>query len=131
LLAHVLLVALGGAVGSALRFLTSLAAAHWISDTFPYGTMIVNLAGAFAIGLVQEVAIEGALMTNETRLFLTAGVMGGLTTYSTFSYETVTLLERNAWLAAWANIVVTTALALALCVAGMAVGRAIVAGIRA
>ena len=130
MLEHVLLVALGGAIGSALRFLTSVAAAHWLGEAFPYGTMIVNLVGAFAIGFVQEVAVDTLLIPEDARLFLTTGVMGGLTTYSTFSYETVKLFEENAWLAAWTNIVGTTALALALCVAGMAVGRRCVSAIR-
>jgi CrcB protein len=123
-LEHVLLVALGGAIGSALRFLTSLAAAHWIGEAFPYGTLIVNLVGAFAIGFVQELAIDTRLIPEGARVFLTTGVKGGLTTYSTFSHETVRLFESDAWLAAWVNIVGTTALALAFCVAGMSVARA-------
>jgi CrcB protein len=120
----VLLVALGGAIGSAFRFLASAAAVHWLGEAFPYGTLIVNLVGAFAIGFVQQVATETLLIPEGARLFLTSGLMGGLTTYSTFSYETVRLFEENAWVAAWTNIVGTTALALALCVAGMAVARA-------
>ena len=127
MLEHVLLVALGGAIGSALRFVTSATAAHWLGVTFPYGTMIVNLVGAFAIGFVQQVAIATGVIPEGVRVFLTAGLMGGLTTYSTFSYETVRLFEGNAWLAAWTNIVGTTSLALALCVAGMAAARACVA----
>ena len=130
MLEHVLLVALGGAIGSALRFLTSLAAAHWLGESFPYGTLIVNLVGAFAIGFVQQVATETLLIPEGARLFLTTGVMGGLTTYSTFSYETVKLVEGDAWVAAWTNVVGTTALALALCVAGMAVARACVPMLR-
>jgi CrcB protein len=126
----VLLVALGGAIGSALRFLASTAALHWLGAMFPYGTLIVNLAGAFAIGFVQGAAIDTGLIPERARLFLTTGVLGGLTTYSTFSYETVKLFETNAWLAAWANIVGTTALALTLCVAGMAVARAWVPMVR-
>jgi CrcB protein len=125
-----LLVALGGAIGSALRFLTSLAAVHWLGETFPYGTMIVNLLGAFAIGLVQQVASDTLLIPDNARVFLTTGVMGGLTTYSTFSYETVKLMEANAWLGAWTNIAVTTALALALCALGMTVGRMLLLSVR-
>ncbi len=106
-----------------LRFLTSLAAAHWLGDGFPYGTMIVNLSGAFVIGLVQQVGSDTLLIPDSVRIFLTTGMMGGLTTYSTFSYETVRLMETNAWPQAWINIVVTTTVALALCFLGMAVGR--------
>jgi len=124
----VLLVAVGGAIGSILRFLTSIAATQWFGAEFPYGTMIANLSGAFVIGLVQQIGTESLLISDNTRIFLTTGMMGGLTTYSTFSYETVRLMETNAWTQAWINIVVTTALALALCFLGIAVGRLVLGG---
>ena len=117
------MVALGGAIGSVLRYLASLAAAEWLGAEFPYGTMIVNLSGAFVIGLVQQVGSDTLLIPDNVRLFLTTGMMGGLTTYSTFSYETVRLMETNAWHQAWINVVLTTAAALGLCFLGMAVGR--------
>jgi CrcB protein len=119
----VLLIGLGGAIGSILRFLTSLVAAHWFGAEFPYGTLIVNLSGAFVIGLVQQVGSETLLIPDNVRIFLTTGMMGGLTTYSTFSYETVRLMETNAWHQAWINIFVTTTVALSLCFLGIAVGR--------
>jgi CrcB protein len=119
----VLLIGLGGAIGSILRFLTSLVAAHWFGAEFPYGTLIVNLSGAFVIGLVQQVGSETLLIPDNVRIFLTTGMMGGLTTYSTFSYETVRLMETNAWHQAWINIFVTTTIALSLCFLGIAVGR--------
>jgi fluoride exporter len=119
----VLLVGLGGAIGSILRFLTALVAAHWFGSEFPYGTLIVNLSGAFVIGLVQQLGGEALLIPDNVRLFLTTGMMGGLTTYSTFSYETVRLMETNAWNQAWINIFVSTTIALSLCFLGMAVGR--------
>jgi len=124
----VLLVAVGGAIGSVLRFLTSIAATQWLGAEFPYGTLIANLSGAFVIGLVQQIGTESLLISDNTRIFLTTGMMGGLTTYSTFSYETVRLMETNAWTAAWINIVVTTALALGLCFLGIAVGRLVLGG---
>jgi CrcB protein len=119
----VLLIGFGGAIGSILRFLTSLVAAHWFGAEFPYGTLIVNLSGAFVIGLVQQVGSETLLIPDNVRIFLTTGMMGGLTTYSTFSYETVRLMETNAWHQAWINIFVTTTVALSLCFLGIAVGR--------
>ncbi len=124
-----LLVGLGGAIGSILRFLTALVAAHWFGSEFPYGTLIVNLSGAFVIGLVQQLGGEALLIPDNVRLFLTTGMMGGLTTYSTFSYETVRLMETNAWNQAWINIFVTTTIALSLCFLGMAAGR-LVLGLR-
>lgn len=120
---RLLLVAVGGGIGSAARYLVSLLAVSWFGSEFPYGTLIVNLAGAFVIGLVQELGTEAVLLPDHLRLFVTTGVMGGLTTYSTFSYETVRLIEANAWHQAWVNIVVTTVISLTLCFLGIAVGR--------
>lgn len=118
-----MLVGVGGAIGSVLRFLTSLAAAQWLGTDFPYGTLIVNLVGSFVIGFVQEIGGEALMIPDDMRLFITTGMMGGLTTYSTFSYETVRLMETHAWTGAWINIVITTACALGLCFLGIAAGR--------
>ena len=121
-----LLITFGGAIGTLLRYLTSVLAARWLGTEFPYGTLIVNLTGAFVIGLVQQLGTEALLIPDNTRLFLTTGMMGGLTTYSTFSYETVQLLELGAWSQALLNVVVTTLICLALCFLGMGVGRMLV-----
>jgi CrcB protein len=120
---RMLLIALGGAIGTILRYLTSGLAVKWFGIDFPYGTIIVNLVGAFFIGLIQEVGTETLLLPDNTRLFLTTGLMGGLTTYSAFSYETVRLIEANAWPQAWINVVGTTTGCLVLCFVGIAVGR--------
>ena len=118
-----MLVGLGGAIGSVLRYLTSVLAAHWLGEQFPYGTLIVNLVGSFSIGLVHQLASDTLLIPDNLRLFLTTGIMGGLTTYSAFSYETARLMETGAWTQAWLNIAVTTAAAIGLCLLGMAAGR--------
>ena len=118
-----MVVGLGGAIGSVLRYLTSVLAAHWLGEQFPYGTLIVNLVGSFAIGLVHQLASDTLLIPDNLRLFLTTGIMGGLTTYSAFSYETARLMETGAWTQAWLNIAVTTAAAIGLCLLGMAAGR--------
>ena len=120
---RVLLVGLGGAIGSVLRFLVSVGAAQWLGTEFPYGTLIVNLAGSFVIGLVQEIGTDALVIPDSARLFLTTGMMGGLTTYSTFSYETIRLMEGSAWAEVWINVIVTTAACLALCFLGIAAGR--------
>jgi CrcB protein len=124
---RLLLVAAGGALGSALRYLVATAALGWLGPAFPWGTLIVNLTGSFLIGLVQALATEGLVLGEDTRLFLTSGVLGGLTTYSAFSYESVRLMESGASGPAWLNIVGTTAACLALCFLGLWVGRAILA----
>ena len=118
------LVCLGGAVGSGARYLVAVGAARWIGPDFPWGTLLVNLAGAFTIGLVQQLA-AGRLLSESSRLLLSTGLMGGLTTYSAFSYETVRLAQLGAWRAASLNVIVTTVLCLMLCAAGMMLGRAL------
>jgi CrcB protein len=123
---RLLLICLGGALGTGVRYVVSGLAARWFGADFPYGTLIVNLVGSFAIGLIQQVGIATLAIPDPTRLFLTVGVMGGLTTYSTFSYETVRLMETGAWQQAWINILVTTVVCLSLCFLGIAVGRALV-----
>ena len=120
---RLLLVCLGGAVGSGLRYTIGVLAVRWLGTDFPFGTLAVNLAGSFLIGFVQEAATRN-VVTEHARLFLTVGVMGGLTTYSAFSYETVRLMQTGAWTRAWVNLVVTTTVCLTLCVLGMAAARA-------
>jgi CrcB protein len=105
------------------------AAIAWLGPAFPWGTLAVNLAGAFLIGLVQQAAVEALVIGEETRLFLATGVMGGLTTYSAFSYETVRLLQAGAPWSAWLNVALTTAACLTLCALGLATGRLLL-GIR-
>lgn len=122
-----LLVCLGGAVGTGLRYVTAGLAARWLGADFPYGTLIVNVVGSFSIGLVQQVGLATLVIPDGVRVFLTVGLLGGLTTYSAFSYETVRMLEFGAWQQAWLNVLVTTAVCLSVCFLGIAVGRALVA----
>lgn len=122
-MAGVLLVCLGGAIGSGLRYGVGLLAIRWLGTEFPFGTLLVNLVGSFAIGFVQEAAMRG-LVPENARLFLTVGVLGGLTTYSAFSYESVRLMQSAFWMRAWLNVIGTTALCLMLCMLGMAAARA-------
>ena len=122
-----MLICLGGAIGTGLRYVTAGLAARWIGADFPYGTLIVNVVGSFLIGLIQQVGTTSLLISDTTRLFLAAGIMGGLTTYSSFSYETLRLAETGAWSQAWINVLLTTAVCLSVCFLGIAAGRWIVA----
>ena len=72
-----LLICLGGAVGTALRYLTSGVAARWFGADFPYGTFIVNIVGSFLIGVIQQVGTTSLLISDTTRLFLAVGIMPG------------------------------------------------------
>jgi CrcB protein len=99
-------ICLGGAVGTGARYLIASWAAQRLGSTFPYGTLIVNLSGCFAIAAVMHVAL--ALGWSPTaRAAATIGFLGGLTTYSSFNYETTRLLEEGALRAAGANAALT------------------------
>jgi len=96
-----LLVAIGGALGSVARW----AMTGWVqraspTSTFPWGTFTVNAIGSFAIGLVLVLALERALVPPAWRLLLVTGVLGGFTTFSALSWETLALLRDGQWPAA-------------------------------
>ena len=123
---RLLLICLGGAVGTGARYLIGGLAARWLGSEFPYGTLFINVLGSFLIGFVQQVGLTTLAIPETTRLVLTIGVMGGFTTYSSFSYETISLIENGSWLGAAANIVLTTGLCLVVCVLGLGLGRVVV-----
>lgn len=91
----VLLVALGGAIGSTLRYLVSLALGWLFGVGFPWGTIAVNIAGSLAMGLVIGLAASKFQLTNELRVFAATGILGGFTTFSAFSLDFALLFERR------------------------------------
>jgi len=126
---RLLWVCFGSALGGGARYLITLAAQTLLGASFPYGTLGVNVLGSFLIGLIMHVGLETTLISPATRLFLTTGIMGGLTTYSTFNYETLQLAGEGDWLFAAANVGVTVATCLVAGVLGLASGRALVASL--
>ncbi len=122
-----LLVALGGAVGSVGRYWVGGLAPRVLGQAFPYGTLLVNVFGSFFISLVMGVALSSTSIPVNLRLFLTTGIIGGFTTYSTFNYETLVLLQQRLWLTAGLNLVGTLCGCLVAGVLGLAVARLLVA----
>jgi CrcB protein len=122
------LICLGGAAGTGARYLLGGLVARWAGPDFPYGTLLINVLGSFLIGIVQQVGLSSLLIPETLRLVLAIGVLGGFTTYSSFSYETIRLLESGSWAAAIAYVALTTALCLACCAAGLSLGRVLVEG---
>ena len=118
-----LLVCLGGALGSGARYLVSLGAAAAFGIAFPYGTLIVNLAGSFLVAFLMHVSMTGEILSPEWRLLLTTGVMGGFTTYSTFNYETLGYFREGAWGVGMLNVAATLFGCLAAGLAGFALAR--------
>ena len=99
---QLLLVAAGGAVGDSLGHLVNLASLRLVGPGFPWGTMAVNVAGSFAMGVFVELLARRFNASNELRLFIATGVLGGFTTFSAFSLDFAVLWERGAALPALA-----------------------------
>jgi CrcB protein len=120
-------VAFGGAAGSALRYVI----ASWIQTrsggAFPVGTMIVNISGSLLLGLVLRYALETPIMPPEVRALLTTGVIGGYTTFSTFSYETAALIEEGDWRRAALYVGLSVVISLAGTFLGFAGARELLA----
>lgn len=103
---RVLWICAGGALGTGMRYLIALWAAQRISSVLPYGTLIVNVAGSFLIAVFMEAGMTLGWSAT-LRAALTIGFVGGFTTYSSFNYDTLRLLEEGAPAAALANVIVT------------------------
>jgi CrcB protein len=122
---RLVLVLTGGALGSGGRYLVSLWMADRFGAAFPWGTLTVNVAGSFLIGLLATVADELGGIGPDGRVFLIAGMLGGFTTFSSFSLETLRLAQDNEMGRAAANVAVNLALGLCAVVLGVAAGRAL------
>jgi fluoride exporter len=100
----IVLVAVGGSIGAITRYLVSNWAAERFGAGFPYGTLIVNVIGCFIIGAFMTVTTERLIVSPYWRLLVTVGFVGGLTTFSSFSYETFRLLEDADLMVSFYNI---------------------------
>lgn len=121
-------VCLGGAAGSGMRWLVAGWVQRAAGAVFPWGTLSVNLLGSFVLGLIMHMSLTTDMMSPTARLALTTGAMGGFTTYSTFSYETLELVRSGALGLAATNVAVTVAACLVASFLGLAAGRALVGG---
>lgn len=111
-LAPLLQVAIGGAIGSALRYGVNVSAGRAFGNGFPWGTLIVNIVGSFTMGLLVAVLAQKGGMRFAP--FLMTGVLGGFTTFSAFSLDTITLWERGAHGLALAYVAASVILSLAM-----------------
>jgi fluoride exporter len=118
---------LGGAIGTGARFWCSGFAARTFGDTFPWGTLIVNVVGSFIIGLfVALTGPDGRMFVGTTaRQFVTIGFCGGYTTFSSFSLQTLSLMNDGEWLGAGGNIILSVILCLVAVWAGHFAGSSL------
>jgi len=98
---------LGGGIGATARYWMSGAIYRWSGATFPYGTLAVNALGCIFIGFLMTAFEERFLVTPSLRIFLTIGILGGFTTFSTFSFETISLIQGAEYYRAMGNIGLT------------------------
>lgn len=117
-------VAVGGALGSVARYLVGTLVQARAGAGFPVGTLLVNVTGSLLIGVLMRWATAGSAIGPEMRVLLVTGICGGYTTFSTFSYETVALLEDGEHARALLYVVLSVALSLAATAAGFALARA-------
>jgi CrcB protein len=108
----------GGALGAMARYLMVGLVQRGMGGSFPWGTLAVNILGAFAMGLIVETAARFWSPSPEIRAFLTTGVLGGFTTFSAFSLETGLMIEKGDWVSAAAYI----AASVTLCVLALFLG---------
>lgn len=115
------LVALGSAIGGVSRYLLVPVAQRWYAAGFPGGTLTVNILGSLLIGVIVRLA-TGPLVTPETRIFLTVGICGGFTTFSSFSIESVELMQSGQWARAAIYVLASVALCLLATFVGWSAG---------
>jgi CrcB protein len=120
---QVLLIGLAGALGTLVRYGVGLWAAKALGTGFPYGTLIVNVGGCFLITLVAHTALVTTLISPTMRLTLMTGFMGGLTTYSSFDFETTNLIRQGSWWLAGMNVALTLSLCFGAGLAGLALAK--------
>ncbi len=119
----VLAIALGGALGAVGRYALSSQITQWIGPGFPWGILLVNVAGCFAMGVIAELGALTLNLTPEMRAFLTTGFLGGFTTFSAFALDTAVLVERGEMASAAIYVAASVLASIAALFLGLAVVR--------
>ncbi len=120
-------IAIGAAVGGVSRYYLSAAVQHRMGSTFPWGTLVINVTGSLVLGFIMRYAISTPALSVEMRALLTTGFCGGYTTFSTYSYETATLIEDGQLGRAGSYALASVVLALAGTIGGFALAREVIA----
>jgi fluoride exporter len=115
---NILVIGIGGFFGAICRFVISKQMAFLLGDDFPYGTLLVNAVGSFLLGFLSRYLLEHFVVTELVRVSILIGFLGAFTTFSTFSYESIILLQEGDLLKAAINIISNVLLCLILCFVG-------------
>jgi CrcB protein len=119
-------IAAGSAIGGVSRYLLGGFLQRQTAGTFPIGTLLINISGSFLLGLILRYAVDTPTLTPEARAFLTVGFCGGYTTFSTFSYETVALMEDGQWPRAGMYVALSVGLSVLATFLGIAAARELI-----
>lgn len=114
---------LAGGAGALLRYLLGRVAVNFGLSALPFGTLIANLLGSFLIGYLSWMLVQRWQASSDVQLIVLTGFLGGFTTFSAFSLETITMLEQGAGLRAMIYVFLTVGLCLAMCMFGLLVAR--------
>jgi fluoride exporter len=120
---NLVVVFIGGGIGATCRYWLSGAVYRWLPATFPFGNLIVNVSGCFLIGVLMAAFNDRFVVNPALRLFVVIGILGGFTTFSSFSYETISLFRDNEVIAGCMNIAGSVIGCLAATVIGNYAGR--------
>ena len=120
-------IAVGSAIGGASRYLVGGLVQRLTGGTFPTGTLLINISGSFLLGAILRYGVDTPTLTPELRALLTVGFCGGYTTFSTFSYETVALLEDGEWSRAGVYVALSVGLSLLATFLGFVAARELIA----
>jgi CrcB protein len=123
-------VAVGGAIGGVARYLLGAFIQDRVSMALPVGTLVINVVGSLLLGLFVQLGLDTSAFSPEVRLFLTTGLCGGFTTFSTFTFETYRLIEDEQYGTAGAYIAASVVLSLLGCALGMGAARRLLAARR-
>ncbi len=120
-------VAIGGSLGSVARYLVAVGAGRLVGTAFPWGTLVINIVGSFLIGVFAESFALSWNVSQTLRVFLIVGICGGFTTFSTFSLDTIVLMQRGELVPAGAYIVASVVLSIMALFGGLLLVRALTA----
>jgi CrcB protein len=127
-MADILYVAAAGALGAVSRYLLSGLTYRLLGSGFPYGTLFVNVVGSLLIGFIMQIGLSTDIMPQSLRVAITVGFLGAFTTFSTFSYETLSYIQEGVWMTAAVNIIANVAVCLLAALAGIIIGKAVFGG---
>ena len=122
-MATVLWIGIGGFLGANSRYWLGSLINRWLGTGFPWATALVNISGALLIGIIATLFADRAIDSEPLRLFLIVGVLGGYTTFSSYTFEAVSMMQEDRWMAAISYLALSNLVGILACVAGVMIAR--------